>query len=94
MFFSAIRTISQVLSLKIAFESTPRFLLSASKYAECVVEKQFKLLPLSKLQFNIQKFVLYKDIFNIAEILISESAKVLEKLLRFPVGSFMSETMK
>lgn len=53
MFFSAIRKISQVLSLKIAFESTPRFLPSGSKDAEYVVEEQFKLLPLSKQQFNI-----------------------------------------
>lgn len=36
-----------------AFESTPTFLLSGSKYAEYVVEKQFKLLPLSKQQFNV-----------------------------------------
>lgn len=35
-----------------AFEITHRFLLSGSKYAEYVVEKQFKLLPPSKQQFN------------------------------------------
>lgn len=36
-----------------AFESTPRFLLSGSMYAEYVVEKQFNLLPLSKQQFMV-----------------------------------------